>query len=380
MQSDERLDKTYSNTVAWDKNPLAGRSKQFVNRFTLPTLERGKLSFSGKERNHLFQNVDGNQFKDISGISGIDSIQDGRSFAVLDYDRDGWQDIALLNINTPVLSLFRNQQGQPSPTTETPQNNMLAVKLVGGNQTAEPSTQYSSRSGVGAKVSVKFSDKTLVQQSRCGEGLAAQNSSNLFFGIGESKSVESIEVLWPSGIRQTFKEFKAGDLVTAYEDKSKSPSGTGYETSDYLTSNVLTSPPNSRVEGRKLVEKAQLSPSKFTVYISFATWCPNCRKEIPQLSLLREEFSSKDLTLVGIPIDPLDSDEKVQSYINEFKPPYTLGERANLVGRFDLVVGESLGLDLLPATVIVDREGVVLSVIAGVPTVSDLAQLMNDNP
>ena len=379
MQSDEKLDKTYSNTIAWDKNPLDGRSKQFVNRFTLPTLERGKLSFSGNERNHLFQNAGGNEFKDISGISGLDSIQDGRSFAVLDYDRDGWQDIALLNINTPVLSLFRNQQGQ-QPSTNAQRNNMLAVKLVGGNQTAEPSNKYSSRNGVGAKVSVKLPDQTLVQQSSCGEGLAAQNSSNLFFGIGENQSVESVEVLWPSGIKQQLKGFKAGDLVTVYEDESNSPSGTGFETNDYLVDNTPTSPSTSKIKKRKLAAKTQLPSPKLTVYISFATWCPNCRKEIPQLSLLRDEFSSEDLSMVGVPIDPLDTNEKLKSFLDKFQPPYTIGERANLVDPFRLIVEENIGLDLLPVSVIVDREGVVRAIIPGPPTVSDLARLMIENP
>ena len=45
-------------------------------------------SWSGKERNHLFLNRSGEQFEDLSALSGLDHIADGRVFAVLDLDRD----------------------------------------------------------------------------------------------------------------------------------------------------------------------------------------------------------------------------------------------------------------------------------------------------
>ncbi len=377
MQSDENLDKTYSNTIAWDKNPLTGREKQFVNRFTLPTLERGKLSFSGNERNHLFQNINGKKFEDISGISGIDSIQDGRCFAVLDYDRDGWQDIALLNINTPVLSLFRNQQGQQ--TLPAAKHKMLAVKLVGGNQTDQPSAQYSSRNGIGARVTVKLPNQTLVRQLNCGEGLAAQNSSTLFFGLGQNTVVDSIEVLWPSGIQQSFEDFKAGDLVTVYENQTEAPEGAGFIAKDYRASPPAASSA-AKFESRKMPLEPNASEPKITVFISMATWCPNCKNEIPQLNLLRSAFSSQDLEIVAIPIDPSESEEALQSYVDQFKPPYTLGKAEGLKDRFSLIVSEKLGLDVLPTYVIVDQQGQVRSVRAGAPTVSDLKQAMPAPP
>ena len=381
MQSDENLDKTYSNTIAWDKNPLTGREKQLVNRFTLPTLERGKLSFSGNERNHLFQNMNGKRFEDISGISGIDSIQDGRCFAVLDYDRDGWQDIALLNINTPVLSLFRNQQGQ---TSRTSKHKMLAVKLIGGNQTDQPSAQYSSRSGIGARVTVKFADQTLVQQRNCGEGLAAQNSSTLLFGLGQNTAVDSIEVFWPSGIKQAFEGFKSGDLVTIYENQAEAHDDAGFTVQDYRATSLpaasSTAKSTAKFESRKMPIEPKLFPPKIIVFISMATWCPNCKNEIPQLKLLRDQFSSEDLDIVAIPIDPLESEEVLQSYHKQFTPPYTFGKVEGLKDRFSLTLQETLGLDVLPTYLIVDQQGQVLSVGAGTPTVSDLKQAMAEAP
>ena len=60
-------------------------------------------SQSGNERNHLFINDGNGQFVDQSIFSGADSICDGRTNVVWDFDGDGWQDIALVNSNYPHL-------------------------------------------------------------------------------------------------------------------------------------------------------------------------------------------------------------------------------------------------------------------------------------
>ena len=52
-------------------------------------MEPARLSISGKERNHLFLSIGGEQFADVAGGSGVDHPGDSRSMAVLDYDRDG---------------------------------------------------------------------------------------------------------------------------------------------------------------------------------------------------------------------------------------------------------------------------------------------------
>ena len=51
------------------------------------------FSFSGYERDALFMNRDGKKFFDISGVSGIDSITDGRAAVFADFDNDGDYDV-----------------------------------------------------------------------------------------------------------------------------------------------------------------------------------------------------------------------------------------------------------------------------------------------
>lgn len=374
MQSDEQLDPSFASTKAWETSDATNGKPQNIKRFKLPSLERGKLSFSGKERNHLFQNTEGREFHDVSGISGIDTPQDGRTFAVWDYDRDGWQDIALLNINTPVLSLYRNQQSSSGND-----RNMIAVKLIGGNREAAPSTQFSSRDGFGARVKVNLSDRSLTRQHRCGEGLAAQNSRYLFFGIGENDSVESIEVRWPSGNTQRLENVAAGQLATVFEDVAESPDGSGFAVSQYLVAaQPVAKADLPQTKSAKRPPAANGPKSELTLFTSVATWCPNCRKQIPQLHLLRQEFTADQLGIFGASVDENDSADKLQQYVLKNRPPYSLVTPwgANARQNFNRLVNSKLGSDVLPATAVFDRQGNIVSVLPGVPTISDIKRML----
>ena len=52
------------------------------------------VSQSGYEHNNVFLSR-GDQFRDVSGVSGFDHVADGRALSRFDYDRDGWLDLAL---------------------------------------------------------------------------------------------------------------------------------------------------------------------------------------------------------------------------------------------------------------------------------------------
>ena len=61
------------------------------------------------ERNVLLRNNGHGGFDEVSGTAGLDVDQDGRSFAVFDYDGDGDPDVVLLAPrSSPQLRLFRN--------------------------------------------------------------------------------------------------------------------------------------------------------------------------------------------------------------------------------------------------------------------------------
>ena len=191
-------------------------------------------SHSGHERNHLFLNSEGRQFSDISGVSGLDSDGDGRAFAILDFDRDGWPDLALVNANAPLLQLFRNRMAEFAENVRPAA--MIAIRFVGGNASPAPSAEWSNRDGYGALVTVELDETmSLVREHRCGEGMGAQNSATLLVGIGDRKATGRLTVRWPSGVVQELPSVPAGSLVTVHENPADSPAGTPFVVHRYGT-------------------------------------------------------------------------------------------------------------------------------------------------
>src|SRR5262249_38862156 len=52
-------------------------------------LIRADHTWSGYERNTVYWNHGDGKFSDISGVSGLDLLEDGRAFALADFDHDG---------------------------------------------------------------------------------------------------------------------------------------------------------------------------------------------------------------------------------------------------------------------------------------------------
>jgi hypothetical protein len=149
----------------------------------LALLKKG-YSFSGYERDKVWMQRDG-RFEDVSGISGADSISDGRAAIFWDYDNDGDLDILLRAMHGPAIFLFRNEIGQAVPS--------LRVELVG---------KQSGRDAFGAVVRIKtpLGIQTKVKQG--GGHYCAQSDPRLLFGLGGDPKIEWIEVTWPNGMKQ----------------------------------------------------------------------------------------------------------------------------------------------------------------------------------
>lgn len=194
MRSDSSLPASFRSEDVWKIDPDTGVPAPEQERLTFfygPDYHRHP--YSGYERNKLFLNVEGADFADISGISGADSIADSRSWAAIDYDGDGWNDIALVNANTPLFNLYRNQIGADSDC------GWIKVRLRGGAEDGGETREWSNRDAVGAVVEIRIGGRSLRRVRQLGEGFAAQNSATLTIGIGQAPSADSIEVTWPSG-------------------------------------------------------------------------------------------------------------------------------------------------------------------------------------
>ncbi|MBA3492999.1 MAG: TlpA family protein disulfide reductase [Gammaproteobacteria bacterium] len=82
----------------------------------------------------------------------------------------------------------------------------------------------------------------------------------------------------------------------------------------------------------------------------WATWCPPCQKEIPELIALQEDYKEEGLQIVGIAIDELGTTQKFANKAGINYPTLTGEEEAIQVA---VSYGNTSGA--LPYTVIVDR-------------------------
>ncbi len=69
------------------------------------------FSFSGYERDQLMLNLGEGRFLDISGVSGLDSITDGRGSVFANFDNDGDLDVFLRTLQGTAHLMFRNNVG-----------------------------------------------------------------------------------------------------------------------------------------------------------------------------------------------------------------------------------------------------------------------------
>ena len=338
-------------------------------------------SFSGHERNHLYVNIDGDDFLDVSGVTGLDHSGDSRAFASLDFDRDGWVDVAMVNANAPLFQLHRNRMGEMA---DAGSDRMVAVRLEGGNRSAEPSEEWTGRDGYGAIVTVRAADRTAIREHRAGEGFAAQNSSTLLVGLDGSDEAGSLQVRWPSGQVWDTIAVPAGMLVLAYENPAHSSTGAPFVFERYSPRREMSRPLIAS-SGRPASEPITLAHevlggarSELVMYTTMATWCAPCLEELPDMERLREAFTTDELEILGVPYDDEEVAETLLSWADTHSPAYQILEDLPIERRAfirDALLDE-LKLEGLPATMVTDRQGRVLLTRWGPPSVSEIRKLL----
>jgi len=332
-------------------------------------------SLNGNERNHYFANRGGRSFADISGISGVDNPADSRGFAVLDYDRDGWQDIALVNANEPMFNLYHNEM--PAAGLH---GGMIAIRFIGGNHAATPNKEYGNRDGYGARVTMDLGDEQLIREHRCGDGWSTQNSATMIVGIGSHAKAASILVRWPSGKTTGVRNVPEGTLLQAYENPADSPSGETFTATAYRIRKATSSPITA--ERRTFAVRAMDSaakPARLRVYTTFSTTCSSCEPDLPLLAQMKEELKPQGVDVVAVTIDDADDNQKLAAYAQEKKPTSRLvnipsAKRAEALAAFAKALGQE---SPIPSTVITDDLGHIVAVETGVPSVSRVKQLLD---
>jgi thiol-disulfide isomerase/thioredoxin len=111
---------------------------------------------------------------------------------------------------------------------------------------------------------------------------------------------------------------------------------------------------------------------KIIVVNFWATWCPPCRKEIPEFVELQENYGPKGLQFVGI---ALEENESVAAYLTTLKTNYPMligGDQAMALAQ---KMGNIAGI--LPFSLVFNRNGQLIHRQAGPFSKEDLIKLIN---
>lgn len=108
-------------------------------------------------------------------------------------------------------------------------------------------------------------------------------------------------------------------------------------------------------------QNLQSLKGRIVVLNFWATYCVPCRKEMPDLAVIQNEFAALGVQVVGVSTDDLEDRSKVLQFVKETKVnfPIWVGGSTEHMVRFGLGAA-------LPGTVVINREGKIAKIISGV--------------
>lgn len=157
-----------------------------------------------RDRLELFRNTGGRSFEEIADLAGLNAgpPQSRRGTAFGDVNNDGALDAVVFNVAGPP-SLFLNETKN--------HNHRILLRLSGVK---------SNRMAIGARVTVLTSAGSQMDEVRGGTSYLSCNDTRLHFGLGSELLITKIEVRWPSGVTQTFRNVGADAIYDIAEGQS----------------------------------------------------------------------------------------------------------------------------------------------------------------
>lgn len=179
-----------------------GKPDLFIaNGNVLDNVQRYHSETTYAEPKLMFRNDGDGVFENVSNKLGPDLQRPrvSRGAAAADFDNDGDLDILVSN-NGQRPQLFRNDGGNA--------NHWLEIFLVGTK---------SNRDGVGARVTLHAGNLHLYDQKKGGMSYQSAQDPRLHFGLGKQAHIDTLEVIWPSGMVTKLSGISSDQIVSIEE-------------------------------------------------------------------------------------------------------------------------------------------------------------------
>ena len=355
-------------------------------------LIRADGTWSGFERNIFYANNRDGTFSDVSGIVGLDFVEDGRSFALADFDHDGRLEVILKNRNAPQLRLLKNVMKDLAPS--------IAFRLRGNK---------SNRDAIGAMVTLEGESGRQTRMLQAGSGFLSQHSKEVFFGLGKVKGPVRAAIRWPSGLVQELRDLPVNHRVWVEEGAAVSrteafktqepvprglkppsltrPIGTAeavpypkanaesihsQEVSEPLPASVetwLVAPvvaPNFSLPDFAGQTRTLLALRGKAVVLNF--WAADAEGELEVLNRLHSRLSARDLQVLAVNLDSADPD-KLRRLVRERNLSFPILRGSDdVAGIYNILYRHLFDRhrDLcLPTSFLIDENGDIVKVYQG---------------
>lgn len=335
-------------------------------------LIRADGTWSGFERNIFYANNRDGTFSNVSGAIGLDFIEDGRAFALADFDQDGRQEVFLKNRNAPQLRVLKNVIENLLPS--------IAFRLCGTK---------SNRDAIGATVTVETESGRQTQMLRAGSGFLSQHSKELFFGLGDAKQAVRVQIRWPSGLVQDFHNLLLNHRVWLEEGSEefrveafrkqvplRQLAGTTRQEIEPLPTKIETwllapvaAPDFSLPDLAGQTQTLTAFRGKPVLLNFWVTQSANCLEDLKIFSRFHQRWASHGLQLLTANVDdPADAD-KLRTFARGQRLSFPILRGSddmagiyNLLYRYVFDRHRDLGL---PTSFLIDSQGAIVKIYQG---------------
>lgn len=212
------VDITLPSRIGQPSRPYVGWGTSFVdfdndgwpdllvaNGHVYPQLDliKGKFDIGYRQPFLLFRNLGDGTFEEISNDAGLRRLPlaSRRGAAFGDLNNDGLIDVVIVNLGESPTVLLNTSENR---------NQSVTFKLI---------ETRGNREGIGARLTLRASKHSYIQEVQAGASYLSQNDLRLHFGLGAEETIESVEARWSNGDIETVTGVTTNRIITITQGK-----------------------------------------------------------------------------------------------------------------------------------------------------------------